>query len=284
MITAGWQEREAEDDELRDAVGSPCVNLRLHGRAEEVFSAHPELFASHRQRQDRLRQQQHLYRRRLRHAMDALRELQPLIAHPPLGMSSERLQQEVCAALDVVCDLDRRHAAMAADICRAHAQTFDLRDFPELARHRQEVRKLVEECQIVAVAGGHVASLLNRMQLLELAPLLWGRHILCWSAGAMVLCEEIVLFHDCPPQGHGDAEVLGDGLGLLPGVLALPHASRRLVLDDRVRVDRFARRFAPRRCVALDPGSEIVFTQESGQRWQLQQVAGKVLRKGGICN
>ncbi len=44
----------------------------------------------------------------------------------------------------------------------------------------------------------------------------------------MVVCETVVLFHDSPPQGAGNAEVLDAGLGLARGVIALPHARRRL--------------------------------------------------------
>jgi hypothetical protein len=44
----------------------------------------------------------------------------------------------------------------------------------------------------------------------------------------------------------------------------LPHARRRLRLDDRERVSRTATRFAPDLCVALDDGSGIEWM---GSRW-----------------
>jgi cyanophycinase-like exopeptidase len=79
-----------------------------------------------------------------------------------------------------------------------------------------------------------------------------------WSAGAMALTDRILLFHDSPPQGPGDAEILGPGLGLAPGVVALPHASRRLDLADSGRVALLARRLAPELVVALDDGDGII--------------------------
>ena len=75
---------------------------------------------------------------------------------------------------------------------------------------------------------------------------------MAWSAGAMVVSDRIVLFHDSPPQGRGNAELLGAGLGLFPGVVVLPHASRRLMLHNHARISVFARRFATAVCVALD--------------------------------
>jgi hypothetical protein len=66
-----------------------------------------------------------------------------------------------------------------------------------------------------------------------------------------------VLYHDRPPQGPGNAEILETGLGLVRGVVALPHARERIRLDDPSRVMRFAIRFGPARCLALDEGARL---------------------------
>jgi hypothetical protein len=70
----------------------------------------------------------------------------------------------------------------------------------------------------------------------------------------MVLGERVVLFHDHPPQGAGNVEVFEAGLGLVRGLLPLPHARSRLALVDAQRVALVARRFAPIPCVTLDHG------------------------------
>ena len=41
------------------------------------------------------------------------------------------------------------------------------------------------------------------------------------------------------------------------GVVLLPHARARLLLDDTARMAVFARRFAPARCVLLEAGTRI---------------------------
>ena len=74
-VTAGWQERESEDDELRAHVGRDVVNLRLWERCERMFGADPELFSAARARQDELQALQRLYRLRLSRALDAARRL-----------------------------------------------------------------------------------------------------------------------------------------------------------------------------------------------------------------
>jgi hypothetical protein len=81
--------------------------------------------------------------------------------------------------------------------------------------------------------------------------------VIAWSAGAMALTDRIVLFHDRSPQGSGHPEVFGQGLGVLHGVVALPHARARLLLDDTPRMAVFARRFAPARCVLLENGTRV---------------------------
>lgn len=51
--------------------------------------------------------------------------------------------------------------------------------------------------------------------------------------------------------------MLDAGLGLARGVVALPHARRRLKLDDALRVRLIAQRFAPARAFALDEGARV---------------------------
>ena len=77
------------------------------------------------------------------------------------------------------------------------------------------------------------------------------------AAGAMALCERVMLYHDAPAIGRGHAEVGMDGLGLVPGVVALPDASHRLHLDDPVRMSRLSVRVAPLRCAVLDRGDRV---------------------------
>jgi hypothetical protein len=257
-ITAGWQEREAEDDELHEALGRRAVNLRLHKRVEAVFEADPELFRMHRARMDRLRQVRDLYALRLDYALDALRALQQR-KEPP-----ELLDAEIEDALQVVRVLDAWHLQRIAEAHAAFEDEARPGERPELAKRRAEVLELLEQCDAVAVAGGHVSTLLNRMRLLDVTAGFGQKPVLAWSGGAMVLTERVVLFHDRPPEGPGNAEVLDLGLGVFQNVVALPHATKRLRLDDPARMALFARRFAPATCLVLDPYNRARW---DGQRW-----------------
>jgi hypothetical protein len=257
VVTAGWQEREEEVDELREHLsrggGGGVVNLRLYQRAEEVFRDDPDLARAHRLRQDRLKRMQELYRLRLGHALDAVRELLIRRGDPELMMPERE------AALAAIRELDRVHLERVRAVNAELDATLRPFERPAVARHREELRGLLAGCEAFGVAGGHVAVLLNRLRMFGLAELVGDRPTFAWSGGAMVLGERLVLFHDDPPQGAGHAEVLEAGLGFYRGLLPLPHARRRLRLDDPLRVALFARRFADLACVAMDDGATLRF-------------------------
>ncbi len=257
-ITCGWQEREAEDSELQEALGQRVINLRLHARSDEVFLDDRELRDAHRAKQDRLRKLQTLYRGRLEHGIAAVSDLQE--ARGP----EDLIAAEITAAIEAIRLVDRQHLARVILLNRDYEDGIRPGSRPVVAAHRREIASILKDCGAVAIAGGNVATILNRLRLFGLGELLVGRTILAWSAGAMALTDRVILFHDSPPQGRGNAEVLDAGLGLFPGLVALPHARRRLLLDDPRRVSLFARRFAPARCITLDPGSRLA---REGERY-----------------
>jgi len=250
-ITAGWQDREGELEELRAHVARPVADLGLYVRAEHAYAADPALAAAARERQERLQELQDHYRLRLHALMAAVEELAPLPEESPARRAARR------GALGDVRRLDRQHLAATAREHAAFARRWQHAPRPSLAAHRAALAAAVAGAAAVLVAGGHVAVLLNRLRLFGLGPLLERKPLIAWSAGAMALSERVVLFHDRPPQGASHAEVLEPGLGLVPGVVALPHAGARLMLADPARVRVFARRFAPARCLALEHGSLV---------------------------
>ena len=274
-VTAGWQEREAEVEEMREHLNRPVVNLRLHDRSERLFSADPKLTAHYRNRQDRLRELQDIYRLRLGHAKAAAREVMARAG------SSELLAPEVEAAIQAVRDLDAHHLSRIRELHAEFEREARPLERPALLRHRHELARLLADASALAIAGGHVAVLLNRLRLFGILELGQKLPIVAWSAGAMCLGERIVLFHDHPAQGVGNAEVLEAGLDLFDDVLPLPHASKRLALDDPLRVGLFARRFAPCRCLALDP--LVRWTRREAGGWRPNEQA-RVLTAAGTVS
>jgi hypothetical protein len=251
LVTAGWQEWEDDDARIRGALGEGAFNLRLYACAEAVWGEDPELAGGHRKLQDDVRLLRRAYNVRLAKAMDAWIELQGLPGAP------EVLEGEREAALSAVRELDRQHADRVVELREAFYRRYDPLMRAAVARRREDIRRALEPVRVVVVEGGHVPALLNRLRLFGVDQLLQGRTVVACSGGAMALAHQVVLFHDSPPWGPGHAEMGEVGLGLFPGVVALPHASARLRLDDPGRVSRMARRFDPDVCVLLDPGTRL---------------------------
>lgn len=255
-ISAGWRDSEGELEEMEADLGCKVNDLGLYHRTEAIFRHEPGLLELHRARQEKLKALQKLYRIRLKCSISGVRQL--------LGAEgdAELLRHEQRAAMTQLRNLDRHHLRRIAAI----HQDFDLKrqslELPFATAHREEVQESVRNAGVVLITGGHVAVLLNRIRLFRLSALLADKPIVAWSAGAMILGQRIVLFHDNAPQGQRDAEVMDAGLGIVPKLIPLPHAKTRLDWTSRSRMALFSRRFAPSRCCTLDKGSIIRIENE----------------------
>jgi hypothetical protein len=250
VITAGWQEREGEPGVIPDP-GVPVVDLGLHARGEQVFADDAELAEAYKARQLKLKVMQDFYRVRLDHAEQAARAVSVRIADPELAA------EELVASLSVIRHIDREHLARCRAVHAGFAAAVRPQDRPVVARHIEELRQLIAPAEVVVIAGGHVAVLLNRLRLFAIAELAGARPIVAWSAGAMALTERVVLFHEDPPHGQAISEVLDEGLGLARDLVVLPEPRLRLHLEDAGRVGELAQRYAPARCIAVDSGAQL---------------------------
>lgn len=253
VITAGWQDAEGEIEEMQDLISRPLVDLKVNQRAEDVFDREPALRRAHRKQQKKLKELQRLYLIRLQPAMATARRLLHTQADPDL------LKFEQRAAIEQVRSLDRHHLHRITAIHDEFQSRLRVQAFPILAAGTELIRQTLKACSTVIIAGGHVAVLLNRMRLFGLGPMLHDKQLIAWSAGAMALCDRIVLFHDTAAHGKRDAEVFDTGLGLVTQVVPLPDARHRIDYEDRTRLALFSRRFAPSRCLTLDNGSLLKF-------------------------
>lgn len=266
LVTAGWQERESEDAHLVETLGVPCINLRLHERSEAVFAEDQELARAYKARQERLRHMQSFYRTRLEAADDAAHAI--AVRH----VDENLLQEELGVSIDVFRQLDHDHVERCAKVSADFERHWVPVTRGAVARHWRELEETLGGCQAIFIAGGHVASLYNRMRLFDVVGIAAHLPIYASSAGAMVLTDRIVCFHDHPPYGKDIAQVLDKGFGLVSDVVVLPDPRRRVKLLDVRGISRFSRRMAPAQCVALDVGHHVRFLPNrgaSGQAWRL---------------
>ncbi|HEX4386377.1 MAG TPA: hypothetical protein VH083_25660 [Myxococcales bacterium] len=263
-ITAGWQERESEDEELNAHLQNRTVNLKLHARGDEVFLEDTELRDAHRERQDVLRHRQDFYRIRLEYELECDRVIRQRNA------PAEIMAEQAEAGNDTVRELDRAHLANCVMQHTAFNEGWRLHERPSVKKHRDELAEIIDDCDAIAIAGGHVATLINRLALFGIGPLCKGKTVFAWSGGAMAVSERVVLFHDDPPQGPGATEVLDAGLGLCPGAVFFPEPEKRLKLEQKDRMARLTRRFNPAQCLLLPARSRV--TYRNGQYSNAQGV------------
>lgn len=253
-ITAGWQEYEPQEEELAQQLGRPTVNLGLYARAERVFLEDKEYHAAHRARQEALRQGQEHYRIRIARMVDAALDIGRRVA----GTAAE--EAELKLSMEYLRQIDRDHLERT----RALLEEFEVKHKPgkreSIARQKEQIAKLLEGTSAVAIAGGHVAVLLNRLRMFGISELIGKkRPVIAISGGAMVVGERVLLFHESPPQGEGVSELLEPGLGFHTGIIPMPAPRRRLMLNDKARVGWLARRNLPSKCIALESGSYVFF-------------------------
>ena len=245
LVSAGWEERESETGRLDAHLGEPVRSLDLWPRCEAAFESDADLRHLMFDRHDRMKELSALYRIRLAAELSAAREL--------MGRTRPDEQDPLVApSVDLACralrELDDHHCARVGAL---NEETFGMAvDRESLRSGRAEIGETLAGAGTLLVAGGHVGILYNRMRLFGVAESLpAATPVVGWSAGAMALTDRILLFHDSPPQGPGDAEILGPGGGGGGGGGDLA---------DRGRVALLARRLAPELVVALDDGDSLV--------------------------
>jgi hypothetical protein len=248
LVSAGWRYDEDRDELLRAAIPACEVhNLRLYHRFRELERDHAGLAAAYTQKQDELRKIKDRYRHGITHAIGMARALwdHKPDAHDPWFRR----------AVGALRELDTFFLAEAR---RLHEE-FEAAAHPE--RHaavraaQEELEEAVDGASALLVAGGHVGILRNRLAFYGFPS--WGgnRPIYAWSAGAMVMCERVVLYHDHTAYGPGIAEMLDHGFGLWRGWVVLPHARERLDVNSAENVTILAARLQPWRAVGLQNGA-----------------------------
>ena len=248
-VTAGWQEREADDGELGRVLGGRDVNLRLYGRWLDVQDRDPSFAAAERKLAELLMEVQGSYLLRLDYALQAVHALQQ-------RNGQDQLKVAIAEAIEAVRDLDAAHLRRTSELRGEFYQDMRPHDRPVIAGHRAELADALGGATAVAIAGGHVGVLADALHLFNIAAAVRSP-VIAWSAGAMALTERVVLFHDRSAHGPGYPEVYCGGLSIVRETVALPHARARLLLEEQPRMAVFARRFAPARCVLLESGTRI---------------------------
>jgi hypothetical protein len=249
-ITAGWQDREADDAELDEVMGHRSRNLGLYGRLLDVLDHDPrfrDAALAHREAMDELAG---VYSVRLQRALDSVYAVQRRLVRDDVADAA------LADGVRVVRSIDDWYLDLVDQLYGELEAAAPVLESEPIQRHRAEVAELLGGAASLAIAGGHVGVLTRCLKLFGVNPPA-ELPVVAWSAGAMALTDRIVLYNDRGPQGVRGAEVWDRGLGRTPRVVALPHARRRLRMDDALLLRVLVRRFAGASCLLLDDGTRV---------------------------
>jgi hypothetical protein len=255
-VTAGWQEREPDDAELDALLGGRGVNLSLYGRWLDVQDRDREFARAELDHRAALEELRALHLVQLEAALQAMAALARRADEESAAMESALSDADAVLRL-----IDQRHTSRVHELNADFSQALRIDERPVIAEHRASIRGVLEAAAGIVIAGGHVGVLLRLLRLFDVRPTA-SQAVIAWSAGAMALTERVVLFHDRAPQGPAPPEIYADGMGLIRGAVLLPHARRRLRVDEPMRLAAMSRRFAPARCVVLDDGIRLDLTPD----------------------
>ncbi|WP_375424322.1 hypothetical protein [uncultured Friedmanniella sp.] len=301
-VNAGWLEREADTRELDEVLGGRLLNLELHRRWQSLREEDAAFDESQQWLSDSLSELRTAYRLRLLSSLTAVAAVRRQVRDESLRTAAH--EDEVAA----LRTLDEWNLRCGQQLREEAAERVRAGGTEAVDRHRAEVARMLDDSAGLVVTGGHVAILLHLLNLFGVADRLRTGMIntgmintgmintsmintsmintgmidfpvIAWSAGAMALSERVVLFHDHPPYGDRPAEVYAAGVGAYSGLVVLPHARRRLRLDDHDHVGLLARRLAPRRAVILNDGARL----DLGADGTLPPSAPRLTLAGGVA-
>jgi hypothetical protein len=123
-------------------------------------------------------------------------------------------------------------------------------------------RRILEANSII-MFGGHLDLLLDALRFFRLRDALGealrrGTQIVAMSAGAMVLCERVIIYDDHATTRR-DFQLYDRGLALVRDIQLFPHCMERIQTDDSDNLAYLAHRFRHHACVGLNQRSFLLF-------------------------
>ena len=249
-VTAGWRDRESDTVELDATLEGRGRHLYLYGRLNDVLDSDQPFATAALAHRDAVDELAGIYSIRLQRALDSVYAVQRRTVRTDVAASAE------ADGVRVVQSIDRWYLDTVDQLRGELWAAAPAEDIEPIQRHRAEVADAVGQASAIAIAGGHVGLLLRCLKLFEVN-LPTHLPVVAWSAGAMSLTERVVLYNDRGPSGVVGSEVWDRGLGRAPRIVAMPHARRRLQINDPMVLRVLARRFGDARCLLLDDGATV---------------------------
>ncbi|MDC0716732.1 Type 1 glutamine amidotransferase-like domain-containing protein [Nannocystis bainbridge] len=173
------------------------------------------------------------------------------------------LSRELRHALDTL-EANDDHLVNLLD--QIEQRTFDavgLQYDPAWRAAQERLERRILSANSIILFGGHLDLLLDALRFFRLRNVLAealrrGTQLVAMSAGAMVLCERVIIYDDFATKRR-DFQLYDRGLALVRDIQLFPHCTERIQTDDPDNLAYLARRFRHHACVGLNQRSFLLF-------------------------
>lgn len=293
LVTAGWADHEHDEAHVKRALNEiglesawdggfdrALPNLSLLSEVNALLQRAPELAeawgelrqADQTARRFYLEHNAHLlalFRRTLGEA----KELEPDLTVPrllsrdgpsggPRPLARYALARELRQALRTLEANDDHLFELLGEIERRAFDAGGVAYHPGWRAARERLEQRILSASSIFLFGGRLDLLLDGLRFFRLREpiaeaLRRGAQIVAMSAGAMVLCERIIVYNDFAETPR-DFQLYDRGLGLVRDLQLFPHCMERIQTDDPDNLAYLARRFRHQVCVGLNQRSFLL--------------------------
>jgi peptidase E len=293
LVTAGWAEQEHDETHVKRALNASGIpsqfdggfdrtheNLSLLTELDGVLGGAPELAEAFRElrraeataRRFYLEHNAHtidLFRRTLREAKAQapdldLSSLLADLAHPtgPGSLVRHALARELRRAFRTLESNDDHLFELLGEIERRAFDNAGVGYHPGFRATKDRLERRILSASTIFLFGGRLDLLLGALRFFRLRDafveaLRRGAQIVAVSAGALVLCERVIVYDDFAETPR-DFQLYDRGLGIVQDIQVLPHCMERIQTDDSDNLAYLARRFRHHACVGLNQRSLLL--------------------------
>jgi hypothetical protein len=291
LVTGAWGAREHDEGHLKaalNALGLPSrpeggfdraiVNLSLWHEHQRVLREAPELASAWGElrrlgdaaRGFYLAHNAHLIGLVRRAVGDARASsgglgLADLAGPPERGASGaapslrEILGRELRHAIDTLERNDDRLSELLRELDERLLDGAGMPYQPAWREARARLEERILTSHAVVLLGGNLDALLSALRFFRLRDALAealrrGTNVVAMSAGALVLCERVIVYDDFA-RDRSEFQLYDRGLGLVRDIQVFPHCMDRIQTDDPDNLAYLAHRFRHHTCVGLNQGS-----------------------------
>jgi hypothetical protein len=293
LITAGWAEHEHDEAHVKRALNAiglasrydgaydrALVNLSLFSELQDISQGVPRLAEAWLELRRVAETARSFYLEHNAHLIQLFRRTlgegqrdDPTLTVPRLASDNGHygagsrllryaLSRELRQALATLEANDDHLIGLLREVEQRAFDTAGLAYDPAWRAARGRLEERILQANAILLFGGRLDLLLDALRFFRLRDVLAealrrGAQIVAMSAGAMVLCERVIVYDDLAVTRR-DFQLYDRGLALVRDLQLFPHCMERIQTDDRDNLAYLARRFRHHVCVGLNQRSFLL--------------------------